>query len=240
MNNAATLSALWAQGDAVIRGVAIILLIMSVLSWYVIAAKAWNLIVLRKMAASAVDRFWHTKSFEEGLRILAPGRHRNPFRRLAEDGAEAAAHHAQNKEDLHGALNISDWLTSCLRRSIDDTTSTMQSGLSILASVGSVSPFVGLFGTVWGIYHALIGIGASGQATIDKVAGPVGEALIMTALGLAVAIPAVLGYNAITRGNKAILAKLNRFAHDLHAYLITGAPVGKQAPVRTLHAVGDR
>jgi biopolymer transport protein ExbB len=240
MNNAAGLTAVWAQGDIVIRGVAIILLVMSVMSWYVIVVKAWRLMVLRKMAARAMDRFWHTKSFEEGLQTLTPSRHANPFRGLAEDSAEAAAHHANNKEDLHGALNISDWLTSCLRRSIDDATSNMQSGLSILASIGSVAPFVGLFGTVWGIYHALIGIGASGQATIDKVAGPVGEALIMTALGLAVAIPAVLGYNALTRGNKAVLTRLNRFAHDLHAFLITGARVGKQEPALKLHAAGGK
>ncbi|HVK95108.1 MAG TPA: MotA/TolQ/ExbB proton channel family protein [Noviherbaspirillum sp.] len=231
---------LWAQADLVIKGVAIILLIMSMMSWYVIVAKAWSLAKLRKMAAAATDRFWHTKSFEEGLRTLTPNRQENPFRALTEDGSEAAAHHAQNKDDLHGALNVSDWLTSCLRRSIDDATSNLQAGLSILASVGSTAPFVGLFGTVWGIYHALIGIGASGQASIDKVAGPVGEALIMTALGLAVAIPAVLGYNALTRGNKTVLTRLNRFAHDLHAYLITGARVGKQAPVLTLRKAGEK
>ena len=105
----------------------------------------------------------------------------------------------------------------------------MQSGLAILASVGSTAPFIGLFGTVWGIYHALIAIGTSGQSTIDKVAGPIGEALIMTALGLAVAIPAVLGYNALVRGNKSILTRLNSFAHDLHAYFVTGARVSASA-----------
>ena len=240
MNNSFGLAALWAQGDLVTRGVAIILLVMSILTWYVILVKAWNMATLRRMAAAATDRFWHTKSFEEGLQLLKPSRQSNPFRSLAEDGADAAAHHANNKDDLHGALNISDWLTSCLRRSIDDSTASMQSGLPILASIGSVAPFVGLFGTVWGIYHALIGIGVSGQASIDKVAGPVGEALIMTAFGLAVAIPAVLGYNALTRGNKAVLTKLNRFAHDLHAYLITGARVSRQAPVLKLHAAGEQ
>jgi biopolymer transport protein ExbB len=132
---------------------------------------------------------------------------------------------------------VSDWITRTLRNSIDDSTARLQSGLAILASVGSTAPFVGLFGTVWGIYHALVGIGASGVATIDKVAGPVGEALIMTALGLAVAIPAVLGYNALVRGNKGILTKLNRFAHDLHAYFVTGARVssggaGKIVPMK--------
>jgi biopolymer transport protein ExbB len=110
----------------------------------------------------------------------------------------------------------------------------LQSGLAVLASVGSTAPFVGLFGTVWGIYHALMAIGVAGQATIDKVAGPIGEALIMTALGLAVAIPAVLGYNALVRGNKSVLARLNRFAHDLHAYFVTGARVSANGPGRVV------
>ena len=127
---------------------------------------------------------------------------------------------------MHQSLSISDWVTLELRNGVDEFTAKLQAGLAILASVGSTAPFVGLFGTVWGIYHALLSIGMSGQATIDKVAGPVGEALIMTALGLAVAIPAVLGYNALVRGNKGILGKVNRFAHDLHAYFVTGARVG--------------
>ena len=232
MNNPYGLLSLWEQGDFIIKAVAIILLIMSILSWYVIAIKGIQLARLGKMAKAVGDGFWHTKSFSEGLALLKPSKreNQNPFRILAESASEAAAHHAQNQEDLHGALNVSDWIISCLRRSIDDATAQLQSGLSILASVGSTAPFVGLFGTVWGIYHALISIGASGQASIDKVAGPVGESLIMTALGLAVAIPAVLGYNALTRGNKSMLAQLNRFAHDLHAYFLTGGRVGKPAP----------
>ncbi|MEN9986107.1 MAG: hypothetical protein RI925_1609, partial [Pseudomonadota bacterium] len=129
-----------------------------------------------------------------------------------------------------GVLNLSDWLMSCLRQSLDDSASRLQGGLSILASVGSTAPFIGLFGTVWGIYHALISISASGQASIDKVAGPVGESLVMTAMGLAVAIPAVLGYNALVRGNKGVMGKLKHFAHDLHAYLVVGKSVRHQAP----------
>ena len=144
---------------------------------------------------------------------------------LAEEGRDATAHHRNTRAQLHDTLDISDWVTRCLRNAIDDSVARLQSGLAILASVGSTAPFVGLFGTVWGIYHALMGISATGQATIDKVAGPIGEALIMTALGLAVAIPAVLGYNALVRGNKSVISKLNRFAHDLHAYFVTGARV---------------
>ena len=126
---------------------------------------------------------------------------------------------------MHDTLDLSDWTTRTLRNGVDEATARMQAGLAVLASVGSTAPFIGLFGTVWGIYHALMSISAAGQATIDRVAGPIGEALIMTALGLAVAIPAVLGYNALVRGNKAVLNQLNRFAHDLHAYFVTGARV---------------
>jgi len=210
---------LWAQSDSIIHGVAILLILMSLASWSVIIVKAWSLLRLKRMRKQAKE-FWHTMSFEAGLEQL-PGQD-NPFRILAQVGQEATAHHEQNHDELHGVLNVSDWLTSTLRQSIDETTQRLQAGLAILASVGSTAPFIGLFGTVWGIYHALIGIGASGSASLDQVAGPVGEALIMTALGLAVAIPAVLGYNALTRGNRDILAGLKHFAHDLHAYLITG------------------
>jgi biopolymer transport protein ExbB len=238
MNNPYGLANLWQQGDAITRIVALVLLTMSILSWFVIILKAWQLIRLRRQAAIAGEQFWHSKSLDEGMRLLAPNRKENPFRALAEDGTNAAAHHAHSKEDLHGALNISEWLTSCLRRSIENITGRMQSGLPVLASIGSTAPFVGLFGTVWGIYHALVGIGVSGQASIDKVAGPVGEALIMTALGLVVAIPAVLAYNTLTRSNKAVLSQLNNFAHDLHAYLITGGRVGQQPAVANLRAAG--
>jgi len=142
-----------------------------------------------------------------------------------------------NRPQLHDSLDVSDWIERSLRKSVDDFTARAQGGLSVLASVASTAPFVGLFGTVWGIYHALLGIGAAGQVSIDQVAGPIGEALIMTALGLLVAIPAVLGYNALVRGNKGILHQLNRFAHDLHAYFVTGARVsvagdGKVLPIK--------
>lgn len=132
-------------------------------------------------------------------------------------------HHAAHKGHLHDQLSISDWVTLSLRQAIDEASGKLQTGMAVLASVGSTAPFVGLFGTVWGIYHALVSIGSSGQASIDKVAGPVGEALIMTALGLAVAIPATFGYNALVRGNKTIIAKLNKFGFDLHALFVTGS-----------------
>ena len=222
------LAALWTQGDAIIKSVAVILLLMSIVSWFVIATRAWRAVKLRR-AARAVAGFWHTHSFAEGMALLDLDGPHNPFRHIALEGQAAVDHHATNKEDLHGQLSLAEWLTESLRGAIDESAERMQAGMAVLASVGSTAPFVGLFGTVWGIYHALVSIGASGQASIDKVAGPVGEALIMTAFGLAVAIPAVLGYNALTRSNKGVINKLNRFARQLHAYFLTGSPVTKEA-----------
>ena len=236
-NNPYGIAALWAQGDLVTRGIALALLLMSVASWYVMLTRAWRLMRNRRLAQTATGQFWHAHSFGDGLVLLAGAA--NPFRLLAEEGRDAVAHHRDNQSDLHGQLSLSDWLNSSLRRAIDESAERLHGGLSILASVGSTAPFVGLFGTVWGIYHALVGIGVSGQASIDKVAGPVGEALIMTAFGLAVAIPAVLGYNALVRGNRAVLGRLNRFAHDLHAYFITGAPLARAEARPKLAAVNE-
>ncbi|MES3010738.1 MAG: MotA/TolQ/ExbB proton channel family protein [Pseudomonadota bacterium] len=213
----------WSQGDLVTKAVFLLLLAMSLASWMVIIIKTLDLMKYKRLASRAQD-FWHNPDFASGLKQLGPDAD-NPFHQLAIEGREATSHHRNTQAHLHDSLDVSDWVTRCLRNNLDEFTAKMQSGLAILASVGSTAPFVGLFGTVWGIYHALLGIGAAGQATIDKVAGPIGEALIMTALGLAVAIPAVLGYNALVRGNKSVLSKLNRFAHDLHAYFVTGARV---------------
>lgn len=220
------LANVWLQGDFVTRSVAILLLGMSLASWIVIILKALDIVRFKKNARAA-QAFWHSEDFAAGLDKLGTDP-ANPFRQLAIEGREATAHHLNTKAQLHDSLDVSDWVTGCLRNGIDEFTARLQSGLAILASVGSTAPFIGLFGTVWGIYHALLAIGTSGQSTIDKVAGPIGEALIMTALGLAVAIPAVLGYNALVRGNKSILIRLNSFAHDLHAYFVTGARVSSK------------
>ena len=224
------LAHVWQQGDWVTRTVALILLAMSLASWMVILIKALDL-RRHRAQARACESFWHSSDFADGLSKLGDDAE-NPFRELAIQGREATRHilhqDGQQKPQLHDSLDVSDWVTRTLRNTVDDFTARLQSGLAILASVGSTAPFVGLFGTVWGIYHALLGIGAAGTATIDKVAGPIGEALIMTALGLAVAIPAVLGYNALVRGNKSVLHKLNRFAHDLHAYFVTGNRVNTE------------
>ena len=224
MNSQFGLANVWAQGDLVTKSVAVLLLIMSLASWMVIIIKTLDLIKYKRIAKNAGD-FWHSEDFQAGLSKLGPDT-ANPFRQLALEGREATLHHRDTRAQLHNALDMSDWVTRTLRNALDEFKSKLQAGLAILASVGSTAPFIGLFGTVWGIYHALLSIGMAGQASIDKVAGPIGESLIMTALGLAVAIPAVLGYNALVRGNKGVLQKLNRFAHDLHAYFVTGARVG--------------
>ena len=218
---------LWVQGDVVTRATALLLIGMSLASWIVILIKALDVIKYKRMARHSRD-FWHSQDFAIALEKLGKD-DSNPFRALALEGREAAAHHRNTTAHLHDSLDISDWVTRALRNGIDEFTAKLQTGLAILASVGSTAPFVGLFGTVWGIYHALMSISALGQATIDKVAGPIGEALIMTALGLVVAVPAVLGYNALVRGNKFILIKLNSFAYDLHAYFVTGTRVSSEA-----------
>ncbi|NPC56623.1 MotA/TolQ/ExbB proton channel family protein [Caenimonas soli] len=231
MNTQFGLINLWTQGDLITKGVALLLLAMSLATWMVIIIKALD---LRKIAAQAraTESFWHAADFADGLNKLGADP-ANPFRALAVEGREATAHH-HAQQQLHDSLDVSEWLSRSLRNSIDESTARLQAGLAVLASVGSTAPFIGLFGTVWGIYHALMSISAAGQATIDKVAGPIGEALIMTALGLAVAIPAVLGYNALVRGNKAILNKLNRFSHDLHAYFLTGARVSSNGDTKVV------
>ncbi|WP_246795482.1 MotA/TolQ/ExbB proton channel family protein [Burkholderia perseverans] len=215
----------WAQGDFVTRAIAIVLLVMSVMSWLVIVIKGWNVIRLGRLMKNADQAFWHSDEFDKGvqkLRDASSSMQDNPLLALALAGQEAAEHHQQTQPHLHDRMDVSEWITRCLKDTMDGSVARMQSGLAVLASIGSTAPFVGLFGTVWGIYHALLTIGATGQTSIDQVAGPVGESLIMTAFGLFVAIPAVLGYNALTRANKGVVTKLRRFAHGLHAYFVTG------------------
>ena len=221
------LESLWLQGDVVTKAVAILLVLMSIASWFVIVTKAIQLLRFRPASQAAGHAFWDTTALGDGIATL--GKH-NPFADIAQAGVAAMRHHDAHKGHLHDQLSVSDWVTLSLRQAIDDTAAKLQSGMAVLASVGSTAPFVGLFGTVWGIYHALVSIGTSGQAGIEKVAGPVGEALIMTALGLAVAIPATFGYNAVVRGNKSITAKLNKFGFDLHALFVTGARASDTSP----------
>jgi biopolymer transport protein ExbB len=215
----------WAQGDFVTRGIAIVLLAMSLLSWSVMALKAVTVLRLRRLTKNAEHEFWHSADFASGIDKLGqtPGAwHENPFLALALSGQEAADHHQRTRPHLHDQLDVSEWVSRCLNDTIERRVAHFQSGLGALASIGSTAPFVGLFGTVWGIHRALLAIGTTGAASIDQIAGPIGEALVMTAFGLVVAIPAVLGYNALTRSNRAMVGSMRRFAHSLHAYFVTG------------------
>ena len=220
VDNPYGLGALWAGGDLIARSVLIILAIMSLSSWYVILTKLWDQRKLKQSARVVEKQFWTAPSLKDGVERLKKG---DDFRAIAEDGLRAASHHDGRLTDR---IDLHEWITMSLQRAVDSVNSKLQSGLGLLATVGSVSPFVGLFGTVWGILNALVGIGIAGQASIDKVAGPVGEALIMTALGLFVAVPAVMGYNWLLGRNKILQDALRNFASDLHAYLVSGARVG--------------
>jgi biopolymer transport protein ExbB len=210
------LGALWSQGDAVAKGTLLILVLMSMGSWYVIFTKFAEQAKLNNQAKAAQDTFWSASTVAQGKDTLKEG---SAFRFIAEKGLEGASKHT----GLLGAVDFNEWVTMSIQRAIGNVQSRMQDGLAVLATVGSTAPFVGLFGTVWGIYHALVKIGMSGQASIDKVAGPVGESLIMTAIGLAVAVPAVLGYNFLVRRNKAVMEQVNAFGSDLHAVLLGSA-----------------
>ncbi|PUE53553.1 biopolymer transporter ExbB [Limnohabitans sp. 2KL-17] len=210
------LGALWGQGDAVAKGTLLILVLMSMGSWFVIFTKFTEQSRMQKFAQAAQANFWASGSVREAADALDAA---SPFRFMAEKGLEGASKH----DGLLGNVDFNTWVTMSIQRAMGTVQSRMQDGLAVLATVGSTAPFVGLFGTVWGIYHALVKIGMSGQASIDKVAGPVGEALIMTAIGLAVAVPAVLGYNWLVRRNKAVMEEVNAFGADLHAVLLASA-----------------
>jgi len=219
VSNPYGLEALWAGGDPVARFVLILLLVMSLASWYVMLTKLWDQSKLKKSARVVEKQFWTAPSLKDGVDRLKKG---DEFRGIAEDGLRAAAHHDGRLTDR---IDMNEWVTMSLQRAVDTVNSKLNTGLGLLATVGSTAPFVGLFGTVWGILSALVGIGIAGQASIDKVAGPVGEALIMTAIGLFVAVPAVMGYNWLLGRNKLLQDALRNFASDLHAYLVSGARV---------------
>jgi biopolymer transport protein ExbB len=225
VDNPYGLGALWEQGDFVARGTLIILVLMSMGSWYILITKLYESLKLSSEAKGAQRTFFKSKSLRDGAQLLKTG---SAFRFIADSGIEASDHH---EGALTENIDHNSWVSMSVQRSIDDINSRLQDGLAFLATVGSTAPFVGLFGTVWGIYHALTAIGIAGQASIDKVAGPVGEALIMTAIGLAVAVPAVLGYNWLVRRNKVTMETVRRFGADLHGVLmgarLTPAPAGR-------------
>ena len=226
MNTPFGIANLWLEGDAITRFVAIALLVCSIVTWVILLTRLWDLRNLRKLKPE-VDQFWCATSFEQGLQAFS-NHAANPYYQIAKSATKASAHHqsqSTNHRELLQTLNYSEWMARSLKNSVDSIAAGLQKGLTFLGSTGAIAPFIGLFGTVWGIYHALIAISSSGSAQLDQVAGPIGEALIMTALGLAVAIPAVLAFNAINRANKLFVADLNRFGNDLLAYFVTGARI---------------
>ena len=223
VDNPYGLDALWKGGDFVSRGTLIILVIMSVGTWYIMIIKVWEQSRLFSAGKSANKNFWSAGSIQESVGKLKPT---SPFRYIAESGVSASEHH---EGTLVEQIDLNTWVTMSMQRAVEAIQSRLQGGLAFLATVGSTAPFVGLFGTVWGIYHALTAIGIAGQASIDKVAGPVGEALIMTAIGLATAVPAVLGYNWLVRRNKSGMEMVRNFSSDVHSVLLSGKGTATRA-----------
>lgn len=209
-----------ASGGAFSKSIFAIMVIMSFASWYIMLTKLWDQRRIRKAYKEVERGFWTAGNLRDGI-VKLSGKD-NAFKMIAEDGIRAAQHHEGRLTDQ---IPLHEWITVSLHRSVDSISNRLQSGLAVLATTGSTAPFIGLLGTVWGIYNALISISLAGQASIDKTAGPIGEALIMTAIGLAVAVPAVMGYNWLLRRNKDIIEKLRYFAADLHSYLVSGARV---------------
>ncbi len=229
-----------AHTDGLGKTLFIILVLMSLATWYLIVVKAIAGMRSRRRSSEFVHQFWNATSLEAVEHEISTHGAADPFSHLTSHALYARQHHAKfGAAKLEEAGSQTDFVTRTMRKVIDEETSKLENGLSILASVGSTAPFVGLFGTVWGVYHALVAIGEGGGATIDRIAGPVGEALIMTGLGLAVAIPAVLAYNYFTRSNRVLLSRLDAFAHDLFAFLTTGAQIVTAGNVRSLKTTPD-
>jgi len=213
VDNPYGIGALWAQSDFVAKAVLVILATMSIGSWYILITKLIEQARIAREGKDAGNKFWQAATVREGVESLGKD---SPFRYLAEAGLDAATKYGQ----LQKHIGLHDWVTLSIERAVERVQGSQQRGLAFLAAVSSTAPFVGLFGTVWGIYHALTAIGVAGQASIDKVAGPVGEALIMTAIGLAVAVPALLGYNWLARRNKSAIDSVQNFGDDLHTALL--------------------
>ena len=214
------LQALWAQGDFIAKGVLILLALMSAYSWFIIFTKWWEQRRLLKQAAEADKQFWGADNIKNGVgKLTGKG---NIFKAIASEAIDSAEHHDSR---MTQEVPLHEWIDNVIARGVARIGSALQTQLPFLATTGSTAPFIGLFGTVWGIYHALISISIAGQASLDKVAGPIGEALIMTAMGLAVAVPAVLGFNGLLRGNKALMERANYFAHDVESALVAGSRV---------------
>jgi biopolymer transport protein ExbB len=220
VDNPYGLTALWMQGDFIAKGVLILLVLMSAYSWFIIFTKWWEQRRLLKQAAEAEKNFWAADNIKNGVnKLTGKG---NIFKAIASEAIDSAEHHDSR---MTQQVPLHEWIDNVIARGVARIGSALTTQLPFLATTGSTAPFIGLFGTVWGIYHALVAIGVAGQASIDKVAGPVGEALIMTAIGLAVAVPAVLGYNYLLGRNKQIMEKVKLFASDLEQVIVSGSRV---------------
>jgi biopolymer transport protein ExbB len=214
------------QSDSIGQMLFFMLITMSLVSWYLIFVKAVMAFLTRYRTKTFLAYFWESASLNEVAKTLSEHSAKEPFTHLTYHAVNALRHHAKHgSKRLEEAGNANEFLSRAIRRVIDEETARVEWGLTALASIASTAPFVGLFGTVWGVYHALIGIGKNGQGTLEQIASPVGEALIMTGLGLAVAIPAVLAYNNFVRSNRVLLAQLDAFAHDLFSLLTTGSAI---------------
>jgi biopolymer transport protein ExbB len=214
------IQALWAQGDFVAKGVMVLLVLMSAYSWFIIFTKWWEQRRLLRQSHEAEKNFWAADNIKTGVtKLTGKG---NVFKAMASEAIDAAEHH---DERLTQQVPLHEWIDNVLARATARIGSALSTQLPFLATTGSTAPFIGLFGTVWGIYHALVAIGVAGQASIDKVAGPVGEALIMTAIGLAVAVPAVLGYNFLLGRNKSIMERVKLFSNDLEQVIVSGSRI---------------
>lgn len=225
-----------AQADAVGKTLLVILLLMSAISWYLIVMKGITQFVRKRRSEQFLSFFWNASSLDQVRHEIATHGVHDPFSHLTAHAMHAQDHHAKyGAAKLEEAGSAQEFLTRTIKKVLDEETMRLENGLTVLATIGSTAPFVGLFGTVWGVYHALVAIGLSGSGTLDKVAGPVGEALIMTAIGLAVAIPAVMGYNWLTRSNRVLTAKLDAFAFELFTFLSMGQSL-KGENVRPLTA----
>jgi len=219
-----------AQSDFVGKGLLAMLVVMSAVSWAFILLKGVTALLRSRRSAQFLDFFWNARSLDAVAHEISTHGARDPFSHLTAHAMHAQAHHAKHgSAKLSEAGTANDFITRTIKKVLDEETTRLDNGLTTLATVGATAPFVGLFGTVWGVYHALVAIGMSGSGTLDKVAGPVGEALIMTGIGLAVAIPAVMAYNAITRSNRVLTARLDAFAYELHSFLTMGEAPGASA-----------
>ncbi|NTZ83621.1 MotA/TolQ/ExbB proton channel family protein [Burkholderia metallica] len=233
------ISQVLSRSDVVTHLIAAVLIVMSVSSWAVIFYKGLQMLRVKRQGAIAERKFWNEDTLETAIELFGPTGLGNPYVSLVGAAQEARDRHDDVR--LREALSSDEWLQRCLSVAFEEQVGWMTRGLGVLASVGSTAPFVGLFGTVWGIYHALANISATGQSSLPQVAGPVGESLVMTALGLFVAIPAVLGYNMVSRINRGTTHKLIRFRHELHAYLMGGKQRAQNASLPTIGiAVNDQ